>query len=66
MFRVRQVLLRIRIWTHGSVLLDMNPDPDPDPALFSDFQDAPKFFCLLLTRDIQYCVLTVLSKISSY
>ncbi len=48
MFRIRDLLVRIRItvtFWYGFGLLDpyMITDPDPDPALFvSDFQDANK------------------------
>ncbi len=51
MFRVPQVLLRIRFWTHRSVLLDTDPDPDPDPALSSvTFKMLPSFFAYYLPK----------------
>ncbi len=41
-FRIRDILVRIRMRTLGSVPLT-DPDADPDPALFgSDLQDANK------------------------
>ncbi len=57
-FRISEILIRIRIL--GSVLWISDPDLDPEPALLgSGFRDASKqrvyflsFYCLFLTRYI--------------
>jgi hypothetical protein len=44
MLRIRDILVRVRIWIRGSVPLTTDRDPDPtpasDPGIFvSDLQD---------------------------
>jgi hypothetical protein len=45
-FRIRDILARIRIQIRGSVLRTYDPDSDLDPALFiSDYKDVNKKYC---------------------